>query len=105
MEIIDVPRGIGKTAYLIDKSLHSDIPIIVASNNMQKEYIKKRAKNEEQILDKKLEIYTVNEFVKMRGRKLPEKVFVDDIQYVIEELLGTKVEIATTTSKSKELRM
>ena len=41
MEIIDIPRGMGKTSYLIHKSNETEYPILVATESQKKVLIAK----------------------------------------------------------------
>ena len=96
MEIMNLPRGCGKTTNIIIEAVKTGYPIITLHNAMRKR-IERRA---EEITNQKITVYTVAEFLDdgfWRGKidKKPEYV-------VLEELLGSKCEMATMTSKSLE---
>lgn len=103
MEIMNLPRGCGKTTNIIIEAVKTGYPIITLCNAMRKR-IERRA---EEITNQKITVYTVAEFLDdgfWRGKidKKPEYVLIDELSFVLEELLGAKCEMATMTSKSLE---
>lgn len=94
MEMIDIPRGMGKTSYLIHKSHETGYPIIVATETHKAALIAKaklyKIKIPEPIL--------VNEYY---ACKKPEAVLIDELPMVLKTL-GVDVKIATMTSDSKK---
>lgn len=103
MEIMNLPRGCGKTTNIIIEAAKTGYPIITLYNAMRRR-IERRA---EEITNQKITVYTVAEFLDdgfWRGKidKKPEHVLIDELSFVIEELLGAKCEMATMTSKSLE---
>lgn len=103
MEIMNLPRGCGKTTNIIIEAVKTGYPIITLHNAMRKR-IERRA---EEITNQKITVYTVAEFLDdgfWRGKidKKPEYVLIDELSFVLEELLGAKCEMATMTSKSLE---
>lgn len=103
MEIFNVPRGCGKTTNIIIEAAKTGYPIITLRRTMKKD-IERRA---EKITNKKITVYTVAEFLDddfWRGKidKKPEHVLIDELPFILEELLGAKCEIVTMTSKSLE---
>lgn len=101
MEIMNLPRGCGKTTNIIIESVKTGYPIITLRNTMKKE-IERRA---EKITNKKITVYTVAEFLDDEfwlGKidKKPNHVLIDELPFVLEELLGAKCEMATMTSDS-----
>lgn len=103
MEIINLPRGCGKTTNIIIEAVKTGYPIITLRNTMKKD-IERRA---EKIANKKITVYTVAEFLNDnfwcdKIDKKPEHILIDELPYILEELLGSKCETATMTSKSLE---
>ena len=103
MEIMNLPRGCGKTTNTIIEAVKTDYPVIVGYGTMKEEF-KRRAK---EICNKNITVYTISEFCDdnfWRGKvdKKPEKVIIDELPLVLEQLLGCKCEMATMTSKSLE---
>lgn len=103
MEIMNLPRGCGKTTNTIIEAVKTDYPVIVGYDAMKKEF-KRRVK---EICNKNITVYTISEFCDdnfWRGKidKKPEKVIIDELPLVLEQLLGCKCEIATMTGKSLE---
>lgn len=103
MEIMNLPRGYGKTTNTIIEAVKTDYPVIVGYGAMKKEF-ERRAK---EICNKNITVYTISEFCDdnfWRGKidNKPEKVIIDELPLVLEQLLGCKCEIATMTSKSLE---
>lgn len=95
MEIIDIPRGMGKTSYLIHKSNETGYPILVATER-QKTALTAKA-NLYKI--KIPEPISVNDFYMC---KKPETVLIDELPIVLQTFLGSNVKIATMTSDSKK---
>lgn len=103
MEIINLPRGCGKTTNIIIEAVKTGYPIITLRNTMKRD-IERRA---EKITNKKITVYTVAEFLNDnfwcdKIDKKPEHILIDVLPYILEELLGSKCETATMTSKSLE---
>lgn len=103
MEIINLPRGCGKTTNIIIEAVKTGYPIITLRNTMKRD-IQRRA---EKITNKKITVYTVAEFLNDdfwcdRIDKKPEHILIDELPYILEELFGSKCETATMTSKSLE---
>lgn len=100
MEIIDIPRGMGKTSYLIHKSNETEYPILVATESQKKVLIAK-AKSYKITIPEPI---TINNFIKINetGRDKPEAVLIDELPIVLNTFLGVNVKIATMTSDSKK---
>ena len=101
MEIINLPRGYGKTTNIIIKAAKTGYPIITLYD-ARRRCIERRA---EEITNQKITVYTVAEFLDDdfwcdKIDKKPEHVLIDELPFVLEELLGAKCEMATMTSKS-----
>lgn len=103
MEIMNLPRGCGKTTNIIIEAVKTGYPIITLHGTMKID-IERRA---EKITNQKITVYTVAEFLdddfwKWKIDKKPEHILIDELPFVLDELLGTKCEMATMTSKSLE---
>lgn len=103
MEIINLPRGCGKTTNIIIEAVKTGYPIITLRRTMKRD-IERRA---EKITNKKITVYTVAEFLDDdfwcdKIDKKPEHILIDELPYILKELLGSKCETATMTSKSLE---
>ena len=83
MKIYNMPRGTGKTRYLVNLNM----PIIVATKAM---------KNEAELHGAK-DVYTVKEFLKLE--KKPAVVCVDELDLVLGRLLDCYVDLATITER------
>ena len=83
MKIYNMPRGTGKTRYLVNLNM----PIVVATKAM---------KNEAELQGVK-EVYTVKEFLKLE--KKPAVVCVDELDLVLGRLLDCYVDLATITER------
>lgn len=96
MEIIDVPRGFGKTTLLLNESARTEYPIVVGSDS------------EVMILEmkaKELGLDIPTPIIATRLIECKEKlthVLVDELPHVLSVLFGTKVDMATMTSGSRE---
>nr|DAG19896.1 MAG TPA: helicase/RNA Complex, VIRAL PROTEIN-RNA complex [Caudoviricetes sp.] len=95
---MNLPRGCGKSTNIIIEAVETGYPVIVGTN-MQKRHLERRA---EEITNKRISIYTAEEF--LRGKKdfKPKKVLIDELPFVLSYLLNTECEMATMTSKSLE---
>ena len=98
MEILNVPRGYGKSTRLIMKAVETGYPIIVGTESM-KQYLRDLA---ERITDKKVKIYSASEFAFIDAMKRDKNILIDDLPFVLSILLNTNVEMATMTSGSLE---
>ena len=103
VEIINLPRGCGKTTNIIIEAVKTGYPIITLRRTMKRD-IERRA---EKITNKKITVYTVAEFLDDdfwcdKIDKKPEHILIDELPYILEKLLGSKCETATMTSKSLE---
>ena len=103
MEIMNLPRGCGKTTNIIIEAVKTGYPIITFRSTMKRD-IERRA---EKITNQKITVYTVAEFLNdefwcNKIDKKPEHVLIDELPFVLEELLGAKCETATMTSRSLE---
>lgn len=103
MEIMNLPRGCGKTTNIIIEAVKTGYPIITLCRTMKRDI----ERHTEKITNKKIIVYTVAEFLDDdfwcdKIDKKPEHVLIDELPFVLEELLGIKCEMATMTSKSLE---
>lgn len=103
MEIMNLPRGYGKTTNIIIEAVKTGYPIITLHSTMKRD-IERRA---EKITNQKITVYTIAEFLdddfwKGKIDKKPEYVLIDELSFVLEKLLDAKCEMATMTSKSLE---
>lgn len=98
MEILNVPRGYGKSTRLIMKAVETEYPIIVGTESM-KQYLRDLAKK---ITDKEIKIYSAYEFASIDPTKRSKNILIDELPLVLSILLNTNVEMATMTSGSLE---
>lgn len=95
MEILNNPRGTGKTTIIVNKAIKTGYPILVGTKN-KKHFL-------EGITEKYIKVYTVEEFIHLKEKEKPEHILIDELPHVLYELLETGVELATMTSKSLEM--
>lgn len=98
MEILNVPRGYGKSTRLIMKAVETGYPIIVGTESI-KQYL---CDLTEKITDKEVNIYSAYEFASIDPMKRSKNILIDDLPLVLSILLNTNVEMATMTSGSLE---
>ena len=103
MEIMNLPRGCGKSTNIIIEAVKTGYPVIVGTKSQKRdlEYCA------EKITNKRISIYTVEEFCDddfWRGKIdfNPNKVLIDELPSVLRYLLNAECEMATMTSKSLE---
>ena len=99
MEIINLPRGDGKTIYAIIEAIKTGCPIIVGNQVMKKE-LKKYAKR---LYNEDIAVYTISEFCDDNfwkdDDKKPEKVIIDELPFILGQILGCSCKMATMTGK------
>ena len=99
MEIINLPRGGGKTIYAIIEAIKTGCPIIVGTQTMRKE-LKKYAKR---LYNEDIIVYTISEFCDANfwkdDDKKPEKVIIDELPLILGQILGCSCKMATMTGK------
>lgn len=92
MDVIDLPRGYGKTEIAIKRAHETGAPIIVSSNR-QKTLIEERIRG---TVYGDVIVYTLAEWVISYGH---DYVIIDELASVLSTILGATVEMATLTSK------
>ena len=98
MEILNIPRGYGKSTKLIMKAVETGYPIIVGTESM-KQHLRDLT---ERITDKKVKIYSASEFTSIDAMKRDKNILIDELPLVLSILLNTNVGMATMTSDSLE---
>lgn len=98
MEIMNLPRGCGKSTNIIIEAVNTGYPVIVGTN-MQKRHLERRT---EEITNKRISIYTAEEFLRGKIDFKHKKVLIDELPFVLSYLLNAECEMATMTSKSLE---
>lgn len=99
MNIINLGRGKGKTTFLVNYSAKTEKPIICCFE-YQVEYIKKVAEKlnvkipEPIIVNKN----NINEVFR-EEKEFEPKYLIDDIEGLLNKLLGVKIDCITTSSK------
>lgn len=76
MEILNNPRGTGKTAIIVNKAIKTGYPILVGTE-CQKHFL-------ESITEKCIKVYTVEEFIYLKEK--PEHILIDESPRVLYEL-------------------
>ena len=93
MEVCNLPRGLGKTTYLIYRSYITQYPIVCFSETHRAEVLKQSRRmridipdpiNAKDLLDKKVK---------------PEKVLVDEALYVLKVLLDVDIDTASLSER------
>lgn len=86
-------RQTGKTTELIWDSYCTGFPIIVTTEK-RKRYVEYMA----ECLNMKIKVYTVNELKEKRTKEIIDRVLIDELEDVVEYLLGAKIEKATISA-------
>ncbi len=107
MEIINIPKGTGKTDKLIEIAKEKGYPIIVASKGAEvninnKAYLKYGHFNG-------VTVFTVHDFMYNTNGLFTKdtKVLVDDIENVLQAFVGFEIDTATCSipfSKEEEIK-
>lgn len=101
MKIINVPKGSGKSNYLLKYAYDNGYAIIVSS-------LAKKNKLKEEALDNKFygaKIFTTREFLHgVNGAKFSrdDKICIDDLEEVLQDLVGFEIDTATCSIEFKE---
>ncbi len=93
MEILNLPKGSGKTSKLVELASENNCAIIVSS-------IQKKNKLKEYILYSpySVNVYTVQEFIHgINGAKFSkaDKICIDDMDEVLQQFIGFDIAYAT----------
>ena len=96
MEIVQMDRGQGKTMFLIKKSAESQCPIVCYSEK-QAQLIKERAEEIGLDIPDPIKLKFPNFKESFKGRKIENGILIDDVDYVLERLFGSKINIVTTS--------
>lgn len=94
MDIIDIPRGYGKTWMAINRAKETGYPIIVDTIYNKGLLIKRL----HEYGCENIKVYTANEWIEMRN-KLADQVIVDELPMVLSNLLGARVDLVTLSSR------
>lgn len=86
-------RKSGKTTALLQRAEATKTPILAHNENMRA-YLKHEAKR---MGFESVQILTISDLQK-DGRQKPEKVIIDEVQMMLERLLGTRVDSFSATS-------
>lgn len=92
LNLLDVPRGSGKTYLLVEESKKTGIPIIVFDEKF-KNYLKEK--------NKEIEIYTLEEYIKLKEK--PKEIYIDEGIEVLKRFLnrnGTEIKIMSTSTSA-----
>ena len=96
MDIIDIPRGCGKTSIAIWRAKDTGCPIIVANKQCKSNLMFRLLNNN--ITDVK--VYTSQEWIDKRDKNPDTPVIIDGLKMVLKSILNTDVEMVTLTSKN-----
>ena len=93
MDIIDIPRGYGKTWMTINRAKETGYPIIV-DTTFNKRLIMERLR---EYRYEDVSVYTVKEWITMRN-KPKDQIIIDELPMVLTNLFGARVDLATLSS-------
>lgn len=99
MVVVNMPRGTGKTEYLIRQAKATGYPIIVATIGKKRNLLEKL--KDSNIDD--VRIFTANEYMNMPYYKREPRciktdhLLIDDLDMVLQNLFDADVKIATLT--------
>ena len=95
MDIIDIPRGCGKTSIAIWRAKNTNCPIIVANKQYKHNLMFRLLANN--ITDVK--IYTIQEWIDKKDKNPNTPVIIDELKMVLNAILDADIEMVTLTSK------
>ena len=93
MEVCNLPRGRGKSTYLIYRSHVTQIPIL-CMNQTNVENIKDMARKLDITIPEPI---TVSSYLNENKRPKPERLLVDEALYVLREVLNVDIDTVTLT--------
>ena len=93
MEVCNLPRGRGKSTYLIYRSHVTQIPIL-CMNQTSVENIKDMARRLDITIPEPI---AVSSYLNEDKRPKPERLLVDEALYVLREVLNADIDTVTLT--------
>lgn len=97
MEVCNLPRGRGKTTYLVYRSHITHTPIL-CMNQIHAKTIKDTANRLDiSIPDPITASEYVRDYINTKSKKKPDKVLVDEALFVLGQVLETNVDTVTFT--------
>lgn len=100
MKLIIKPRYSGKTTELIKISAETGVPILVG-NRQQAKYIKRMADD--------LSLWITDPYIiselKNGDRISPHKILVDDVEYILQQLIGAEITAMTISNNENPLEI
>lgn len=98
MDVCNLPRGRGKTTYLVYRSHVTQIPILCMNTSHERE-IKEMARRLELTIPDPI---TVNDYMQhYREKKKPTDLLVDEVLLILAQILGTRIDTVTLTECEK----
>lgn len=95
MDICNLPRGRGKTSYLIYRSHITNLPILCVSKVHQKA-IKEMADNLQLSIPDPMTISEyMNDCIYTNTKEKPNKVLIDEALLVLSQLVNTDIDTVT----------
>ena len=95
MDIIDIPRGCGKTSIAINYAKMTGCPIIVANEQSKSDLRFRLLSNNIRDVD----VYTIREWLDKKRDIDQTSVIIDELGMTLNSLLDANVDMATLTSK------
>lgn len=106
MQIIQLPRGGGKTKRLIDLALANQPAVIVAATEDEASRVRNLIRTwvgpDGLILNARVDVLSAETCARQGGLGPKGKVYVDNADWVLELLLRRTIEAATFTDKGPE---
>lgn len=97
MEVCNLPRGLGKTTYLVYRSYITRTPIL-CMNQIHAKTIKDTANRLDlSIPDPITASEYMRDYINIKSKKKPNKVLVDEALFVLGQVLETNVDTVTFT--------
>ena len=94
MDIIDIPRGYGKTWMAIIRAKETGYPIIVNTIYNKGLLIKEL----HEYGCENIKVYTAKEWIEMRN-KPEDQIIIDELPMVLSNLFEARVDLVTLSSK------
>lgn len=104
MDVCNLPRGKGKTTYLIYRSHITGFPILCMTHQTKRNILQKARELEISIPDPITIDDYLNDYIYTNTKKIPDNLLVDEGLYILGCLLRTNIDTVTFSERSTKLK-
>lgn len=101
MDVCNLPRGGGKTTYLVYRSHVTRIPILCMNKN-HVQVVQDMAKRLNLTIPEPISVSEyMGDYVSTKAKTKPNRLLVDEALYILAQILGTEVDTVSLTEYEK----